>query len=293
MTEEKQSQQERKVHIGYFALAFIDVLSQREKLSKIVGLPHTDEEQESFFEQWRETFGVIDAYRTMFNEFFDNFMKYRPPLIPGLSPERQEMLARHMKNVIKKQVFSDSMIYHVPLADEPDRLPITSVLSLLSGCAGTFLLGLAQGITCRGGIDVGIAAEFSNGEVYGPALYQAYHLESERAQYPRIVIGQGFSDYINSEMAWPGADAVALHRRLWAQDCARWIVDDVDGTPILDFAGPATKKAFPDLQSAVEPALKFVEGEWEKFRVTGNAKLAARYFLLHTYLASRKEQVWK
>lgn len=293
MAEEKQSQEKRPVLIGYFALAFIDVLSQREKLSKIVGLPKNAEEREGFLEQWRGTYGVIAEYRTMFNQFFDGFSNYKPPWLAEPSPEHAEELHRLMKCEIKKQVFSDSMIYHVPLMVTPDRLPITSVLSLLTGCAGTFLIGLARGLVCRGGIDVGIAAEFSSGEIYGPALYQAYHLESERAQYPRIVIGQGLIDYINSELSLQGQDIDAAHRRLWAQDCASWIVDDVDGTPILDFAGAATKQAFPQLQSSVEPALKFVHEEWQKFIEMGNAKLATRYFMLHTYLATRSEQVWK
>jgi hypothetical protein len=79
---------------------------------------------------------------------------------------------------------------------------------------------------------------------------------------------------------------------VWAQDCRSWIVDDIDGTPILDFAGTATKQTFPRLQSSVEPALRFVYKEWQKFIETGNAKLAGRYFMLHNYLATRKAQIW-
>ena len=292
MTEENESQGKKLINLGYYALAFIDVLSQRDHLSKITELPDSEEERESFIEKWRETFGVIDAYRTMFDKFFDTFSSYKPPKIEGLSPERAKLLTRLMKCEIKKHLFSDSMIYYVSLMEMPDSLPITSILSLLSGCAGTFLMGLSEGIICRGGIEVGLAGEFFGGEIYGPALYQAYQLESERAQYPRIVVGKEFCTYLESELNWPGQDIDAAHRRLWARDCAEWIVTDVDGAHILDYAGAATKKTFPQLQSYLEPALKFVFDEWQKFIAAGDTKLAGRYFMLYNYLNNRKEQVW-
>jgi hypothetical protein len=293
MTEDDESQGQKLRHIGNYALAFIDVLSQKEHLSKITELPKNEEERESFIEKWRNTLGVIARYRSMFAQFFDNFSSYKPPAVPGRSPELTELQSRLMKCEIKKNLFSDLMIYYVSLMNTtPDRLPITSILSLMSGCAGTFLIGLSQGIVCRGGLEVGLAGEFFDGELYGPALYQAYQLESERAQYPRIVVGQKFVDYIESEMKCSGPSIDHLHRRIWAEDCAEWIVTDVDGAQILDYAGVATKKAFPKLHSCIEPALKFVSGEWEKFREKGDTKLAERYFLLHTYLSNRSEQVW-
>lgn len=52
------------------------------------------------------------------------------------------------------------------------------------------------------------------------------------------------------------------------------------------------RTGFPASASSVEPALKFVYKEWQKFIETGNAKLAGRYFMLHNYLATSKEQIW-
>jgi hypothetical protein len=39
------------------------------------------------------------------------------------------------------------------------------------------------------------------GEIYGTALERAYDLESEVAKYPRIVIGDELSKYLNSVLA--------------------------------------------------------------------------------------------
>jgi hypothetical protein len=135
-----------------------------------------------------------------------------------------------------------------------------------------------------------IAAEFFKGEVYGPALYQAYHLENELAQYPRIVVGDEFCNYLADEMNWPGQDVDARHRQSWGRDCVSWITTDFDGARILDYAGEAMKKTFPKLQSSIESAVKFTYKEWQKFLATGNTKLAGRYFMLYNYLESRREQ---
>lgn len=292
-THNSRRKRKRKITTGYYSLAFIDVLSQRDKLSKITAIPDNDEQKENFYEQWRETFGVVDEYRIMFSKFFDTFSNYKPPKIPRLTPEQAKMLKRLMKSEIKKQELSDSMIYYVPLMERPDRLSISSIHSLLSGCAGTFLIGLAEKLICRGGIDVGIAGVFFGGEIYGPALSRAYLLESRLAQFPRIVVGDEFCKYILSEMNCQGDGVDAAHRRMWAKDCADWIIIDVDGAQILDYAGPVTKRVFPKLQSSVDLALKFASEEWKKFREQGDVKLAGRYYMLWNYLATRREQVWK
>ena len=67
---------------------------------------------------------------------------------------------------------------------------------------------------------------------------------------------------------------------------------DVDSAQILDYAGAATKKTFPQLQNYLEPALKFVFDEWQKFIAAGDTKLAGGYFMFYNYLDNRKEQVW-
>ena len=77
------------------------------------------------------------------------------------------------------------MIYYVSLMEMPDRL-LLQVSSVYVGLCRHILMGLSEGIICRGGIEVGMAGEFLVGEIYGPALYQAYQLESERAQYPEL-----------------------------------------------------------------------------------------------------------
>lgn len=251
----------RQIPFGYYAVAFVDVLSQKDKLREISGLPKNDEQRARFIYLLQETFGVIAEYRRLFGKFFDAPQARAPSEGPARTAGRGREFERLMRTRVKKQLFSDSMIYYVSLTETPDRLSITGVHTLLSACAATFLLGLAQRMVCRIGIDVGIASEYFCGEIYGPALYRAYHLESERAQFPRIVVGDGFCNYVASEMNWPGRSIDEQHKIMWARDCADWIATDADGAQILDYAGEVTKQLFPSLLPAVGPAVQFASDE--------------------------------
>lgn len=179
------------------------------------------------------------------------------------------------------------------MIDHPDRLAITGIYTLLIACAGSFLVTLSDGLVCRGGIEAGVAAEFFNGEIYGPALYHAHRLESEIAKYPRITIGSKFCHYLEAELGNPGQSLTDQYRRKMAQKCKNWLNVDVDGVPILDYAGSAARDISPQSAELVNNALLFVSAEWDKFKRDGNAKLGERYSLLHSYLTSRKNEVWK
>lgn len=276
--------------IGYYGLAFIDILNQKEKLSKITKLPENEAERAEFILNWRESFGVVKGYRTTFDDFFNSSAG---PLPADAGKEERELIKLFRKVEIKKECFSDTMIYYAWVMEAQDRLGITAVHALLSGCAATFLLTLSMGLVCRGGVEVGIAGEFAPGDLYGPALYHAHRLESEDAEYPRIAVGQGLIDFIGMELGRPGDDHVSRLRRTFAQKCRELLTVDVDGVPILDYAGPATKEMFPELRDNLEPAITFVDREWGRFKSERKTKLAARYFMLRNYLMQRRNTVWK
>ena len=135
----------------------------------------------------------------------------------------------------------------------------------------------------------GIAGEFFKGEVYGPALYHAHRLESEVAQYPRIVVGSALVDYIKNETLRPLEHEAAELIRGMAKRCLKLLCVDLDGVTILDYAGAASRGMFPTLQSSIEPAIEFATREWQRFQKEGNHKLAGRYFMLINYLRSRRQ----
>jgi hypothetical protein len=289
------SERSESVTVGHFALAFIDLLSQKDILRKLNKLPENEDEQREFIGLWKQSVGVINNFRVAFDSFYESFLNHKPLQPPqGATVKREqiELVNRFIKCEIRKQRFSDSMIYYVSMAENPDQFPITGVHALLSGCAGVFLSALSLGFICRGGIEVGIAGEFFQGEVYGPALYHAYRLESEIAQYPRIVVGPELTGYINNETRRPREDEAGDLIRGMAQRCQDWLCIDFDGVTVLDYAGAAARKIFPSLRGSIETSIKFASDEWNKFQTEGNPKLAGRYFLLRNYLIDRLQRVW-
>src|ERR1700759_3672335 len=100
----KLSSASSEVNIGFHALAFIDILNQREKLSKITKLPENDSERNDFIQQWKETFGVVQAYRDMFDNFFKSFTEEERSFPPDAGKEEREFMRRARKTDIKKQL---------------------------------------------------------------------------------------------------------------------------------------------------------------------------------------------
>jgi hypothetical protein len=287
------SERNDNFEIGYYCLTFIDILNQKEALRKIHKLPDTEAEKEEFIAQWRETFGVVDTYRSSFDRFFELNSQPGRQNLPKLDMEKTELMTRFLNYEIKKQLFSDTMIYYVSIMEHPDRLAITGIYTMLLACAGTFLVTLSDGLVCRVGIEAGLAGEFYKGEVYGPALYHAHRLESEVAKYPRIAVGAELLQYVEAELANPGQSLTDNYRRTMAQKCKNWVSHDADGVPILDYAGAAARNIFPESSELVDKALAFAEAELDKFKREGNDKLAERYSLLRNYLTTRRDAVWR
>ena len=77
------------------------------------------------------------------------------------------------------------------------------VYAALTSAASTFLTMLAGRQAIRGGIDVGVAVELRDKELYGPALARAYELESKTANYPRVVLGEELIRYIQFQQVRP------------------------------------------------------------------------------------------
>jgi hypothetical protein len=289
------------IEVSFYCVAFIDVLNQTEVLRRISKFPESGQEKRDFNNLWSQSVGRIRLFRDLFARYFDPFVDYKPPVIPGATVAQVNHMRTLGTSEIKKQLFSDSMIYYVSISGTSQHTPIVGVYALMQACAGVFLACLSQRFICRGGIEVGIAGEFFQNEIYGPALYQAHRLESVEAQYPRIVVGRELYRFITTVInGQKDSDTDAFQSSI-AGICERLVCTDADGLLILDYAGGETKRqiestnptGLPKMKSGIEDALGFVDSEWQRFRHEQNIKLAARYFLLHNYLSDRKERFWK
>jgi hypothetical protein len=169
--------------LGWYLVAFLDVLGQRKRFRQL-RLPKTQEEYLSVQEVLRNTVGFVSRLRDVFCDVFRGQFEALQAGVLNSKPVEENFLPPDFLG------FSDSFIASVALRNEDQHLAANiKVFATLSAACIVMLTSLASKHALRGGIDIGLAAELSPGEIYGSALEGAYRLESCQAEYPRVLIG--------------------------------------------------------------------------------------------------------
>ena len=241
-SEGAMSDKGRSFDMGYYLVALVDILGQKEKLLNLTELPTSSEEHDRFINILRDTYGAVETCRNSFDTFFKAHLKEPSKDFP-LPPQLQQQFETLRATSVKIQQFADTVIVYVPLRTNAGQIPLNGIYAALLACSSTFVTMLAGGLACRGGIDIGLASEFHEGEIYGPALNSAYDLERHVAQYPRIVAGQCLVDYLDQHARAPGDDILARYTRALAMRCIELFAHDVDGRPFLDVLGVGYEQA--------------------------------------------------
>lgn len=83
--------------------------------------------------------------------------------------------------------FSDTLVLTAPIVPSGDEE--SAIGSLLVQAAWLQINLIEAGFFARGGLSIG-RMHLRDGLVFGPALVDAYHLESNQADHPRIVLGE-------------------------------------------------------------------------------------------------------
>jgi hypothetical protein len=284
-----------KLPVGWYLVAFVDVLGQSHLLREMRGIPQkTDQKQMAeFVSLLKKTAGTVILLRDAFTTFFKQWNKQHLDL-NRLTSEQKKIFQKFRSNPLKSKTISDSVVLFMSLRDDVNKVPMKGIYAALASVASTFLTMLAAGIVIRGGIDVGVGLELSDGEVYGAALSRAYELESKKAQYPRILIGDELVRYIKWQQAKPEADDFSAMNKIAASFCTKLIAIDLDGLPFLDYLGEGFKIVFgKDLSfDIVKEAFDFVLKESAKYQDFQDSKLASRYTLLRNYFDHRMH-IWR
>jgi hypothetical protein len=220
-----------------------------------------------------------------------------PPRLPSLRlADIAVLVAVTRRAAFVYQRFSDS--FTVSLECRPHRrFEHTPDLARLSGflqsVSAAFLMIVAAGIPIRGAIELGLgvlrpSAPRKERELIGPTIVDAYNLERQVAQYPRIVIGQNLLEFLSSERAKAPSGAHGwIHRHLLA-DIGTFLRVEPDGTTSLDYLNveqlsQSPKESFPYLDSA----RRFVSDSHNRATEAGDGKLAHRYAAMQRYYDER------
>ena len=282
-------QADERLVLGMYAVGIVDVLSQRDQLQALSRFPETDAEIQAFHENIQNTFVAVKWFRGTFSDYIENAgAGALPQFLEQVEPDQRALFERMQVSDVRIQSFSDTVVTYTCLAD-PVPGPINGVRDILGACAAAMSMSFAAEQVYRGAIDVGMGGEFSKSDLYGPIISSVHHLESQVAQYPRIVIGQGLMEYLRDMIGIEGDDKISRWIRLQAENCLRMIDYDVDGVPILDYLGKEHMKQLrPGLLDTPKSGVlldgyDFIVSEEKRFREQGNPKLTLRYHLLRSY----------
>lgn len=268
-----------KYDFGFYLVAYLDVQGQRERFRKLK-VPTTDAEAQAVSEVVLETAGFVDSLRDQLRDELRDFEE-RVSKSWGLLESLQP----------KFTAFSDSLVMSIPLWNPNDLTSITKIYSILSAASNAMTTCFSKGHALRGGIEIGLASELESGEVYGTALLEAYLLESCRAKYPRIVIGDELWKFLSIGVSECDSNKAPKLEKICEliKKSVAFTCFDGDGRRVLDYLGKFVRSiALPGAASnVIEPAYKFVVAEHEKWVANGDTKLGERYAQLRKYFESR------
>ncbi len=277
----------------YYLVVYVDVLGQKDILRRIKAIPTNKEEVEEFHDLVKESVGKVELIRDLFQALFDEYNSLDPDT-SLVRPEQQEMFLASQKSNLHLYGLSDAVVAYVPLmGNDENCTAMNGVNAALTATSFLGLHALSQQTPLRAGIDVGIATQIYEKEVYGPALVRAFDLESRLAEYPRYVVGTELLRYLKWVLDQQEISPLGEIAKDMARRCKQMIVQDSDGTYMLDFLGSWVKEApkEPIKKEMVIEARDFVESQYEKFSKTENHKLAARYYRLMMYFR-RRQDTW-
>lgn len=273
--------------LSYHFIAYLDILGQSEELLKLDRLPSTPQEKIKAAEILHNTAGYVMCLRKYFWQYYK--ATSRPTGILNSLPDDQRELAKSMRKIKAEwKGFSDSITIDVPLDNIDDHCTsINSIYASLFAICGISLLALAYKKPLRGGIDIGIATPIARKEIYGPAIVKAIKLESKKADYPRILVGESIWDYltlIEKQNARTFQGQVAQKH---ANESKSFITTDEDGCRILDIIGQGVHGFVNQIRpELIKDGYKFVIDAQKTYKAS-NDTLFKRYTRLRKYMESR------
>ena len=285
-----------------YIVGLIDLLGQSRKLNELsllwwnryVADGAVDDKLESIHTLTIATYDEVEYLRELFPRTVEGLKKDALERTGNyhLTECQQDMLMRMTTSVCTFRSFSDMVVFCAPVDLSDGLVTRFRITAMLQACLSVLLLEFKAGTFFRGGIEIGIACELSNGDVYGPALSEAHRLEKEVAQYPRVVIGQRLSEFVRCK--GHGSDSGTFRGLLLAgvnRLCEGLVCRDDDGTMIVDYLGKTASdlSRFKGSKASdfVRRGLSSIGDELDVAKKEGNEKLIERYEKLQAYYQSR------
>ena len=277
---------------SWYIVAWIDLLGQSEQLEEFDEIPTSGEEERTFLEKARGTFGTVANFRKRILELRDLLSRkiMLPPAIRDkLTPEQSTIYEKYAVTNVGVQFLCDSAILKISLLHGGGS-PLPSIDSLLSQLAIIHLAHLGVGRPLRGSVSLGICAEMGDNDLYGQAVSRAHMLESKQADYPRIVIDETLLEYLQFCDGLPLSDQEQRLIRHLTTSIRSGLLRDTDKRLVLSFLGEKFRQMYgdqPTFRQALQGASDYIQGEIKKHEASKNEKLGGRYVRLREYFKSQ------
>jgi hypothetical protein len=226
----------------YYLVAFLDVLGQKDAFNRVGEIRSYNEVDDEFKREISGNLLYLEKFRENIGDFFADYTKEEQSKVV-VEESAKGKFDQMRKAAINFQFFSDSLIAFVPLEFKSFySVTVNGVWGILGACGAAFLGSLALDHSVRGGIEISWGTKLKNGEIYGPALNKAYCLESKVAHNPRIIIGDGVWNYLNSlsnkVQQHPAQTQIDVDAcKGMADRCLNLISRDTDDLLIMDYLG--------------------------------------------------------
>ena len=279
----------------YYLVAFLDVLGQKDIFTKLSKIRSIEEIDDKIKRDISENLYYLEQLRENLESYFNNY-KGEGASNVLLDESCKDKFDQMRRAEIYFQFFSDSVIAFVPLEFKSFySVTVNGAWGLLGASCEAILGSLALNHSIRGGIEICWGTRLKSGEIYGPALNKAYYLESVVAKYPRIVVGDGVWNYLNSlsnkiqqHIAQTQID-IDLCKRM-ADRCLNLISEDKDNLLILDYLGEGFLELNENCQEFFEfydLSKKFIRDSLIIWQQKKDRNIEQKYLYLNDYFENR------
>ncbi|MFG0305056.1 MAG: hypothetical protein ACF8Q5_02440 [Phycisphaerales bacterium JB040] len=278
------------MHLRWTVVLLVDVLSQRYLL---------DELEKSFSDTpsdciplLKETAGVVIGIRGAIRDFLSAIGTRNPLILEHIKtlPDGERELAQQTLDMSPRiQSFSDSIYVFEDVTDSTGQFErVSAAVSLLQAGAMACIYSLAGKKAIRGAIEIGVSINLPpENDLYGTGISKAHMLESEKAMWPRILVGPRILSLVSRAAERRPKSPIEELAVMQAKIGLDLITTSDDGMAMVDFLSDSfINEASVDSQM-IESAFNHVISERYKFHSTGNHKLAARYDSLFDYVKRR------
>ncbi len=280
----KKKKEPDEQYLSYHVVFFMDILGQKDKIRNLRSLP-TNEKEEDVIEILKQTVTVVRKTRELFKTFYNASLNTQSHILKIPKEHRNDYL-KMRKSELKFRGFSDSLIISVPMKNDNEYCtPMNDTYTALLGACSMVLVSLAMGHPIRGGVDVGLCMDIEPNEIYGAAIERAYSLESNFAEYPRILIGSTLLSYLHAISDQVSETPFGKMAKSTADRCLSLLAPDIDGQIILNFLCEEVRKIDKYEEEIIPRAYNFAFKEYDKYMSLDNRKLASRYGRLLSYFS--------